>query len=231
MSLSSKNAHIDKTSILIVEDEPLLCDAYRLVFENISNNTSFSNFDLDIYNDFSSAKEAILGVDDDLHLVILDIRLRSGDYLAGNSGEGLGILLRKNLPKTKIIVVTSLTSNHRLHMILKYINPEGLLIKSEIDFISIQNDIVAVLKGNNVYSQTTIDFFKQDVGVKLNLDDIDRKILYLLSKGVKVNKLTNYVPLTTSGIEARKRRIAKVFNMNKPSIADLLHASKQKGII
>ena len=78
-------------------------------------------------------------------LVLLDIGIPSSIDKQLLCGEDIGAELRKTFPQIKIIVFTSYTSNYRLNNVLKSLNPEGFLIKSDVDFIKLIDAIDAVI--------------------------------------------------------------------------------------
>ena len=68
-----------------------------------------------------------------IDIVFLDISLppsADGEYL---SGEDLGIAIKKLLPKCKIVVATTFNDNYRIQAILKNVNPDGFLIKNDVN--------------------------------------------------------------------------------------------------
>ncbi|WP_291871161.1 hypothetical protein [Maribacter sp.] len=56
------------------------------------------------------------------------------------------------MPKTKIVIVTSTTSNYVLHSIFKKINPEGFMIKAEVDYEKFKKHMVLILQNQNCYT-------------------------------------------------------------------------------
>ena len=61
--------------------------------------------------------------------------------------------------------------------------------------------------------------------------NIDRKILYELSQGTKMNELPNVLPLSIAALERRKRILKDVFNVSGKGDRDLLKLAQNKGFI
>jgi len=63
------------------------------------------------------------------------------------------------------------------------------------------------------------------------LDEINRKILYHLSKRVKTKNLVNHVPLSLSAIEKRKSDIKMILGVENADDEELLKKAKKLGFI
>jgi DNA-binding NarL/FixJ family response regulator len=146
-------------------------------------------------------------------------------------GEDLGRKIKDVLPKTKIIISTMLNDNYRVYCLLKSLNPEGFLIKSDLTPNILIAAIDAVLKSIPYYSQSVLKLLRKQVSNDVLLDTIDRKILFELSIGTKMNEIPNALPLSIAGIEKRKRRLKQVFDMKTSSDKELLHIAREKGFI
>jgi two-component system response regulator NreC len=169
--------------------------------------------------------------DTPLDLILLDINLNpssDGQYL---SGEDLGLLIRKNFPSSKIIVITSLNSNYRINNILKSLNPIGLLIKSEIDFKILKSAFEAVLNNTPYYSSGVLQLMRKQILIDYSLDQLDRKLLHHISKGAKLRHLCETLPLSKSAIELRKRRLKLHFEIDGGDDRDLIIKAEELGFL
>ena len=63
------------------------------------------------------------------------------------------------------------------------------------------------------------------------LDEINRKIIYLLSQGVKTKSLSDHIDLSMSAIEKRKKYLKEVFEIEDGSDETLLFEARNKGFI
>ncbi|MFD2568334.1 response regulator [Pseudotenacibaculum haliotis] len=220
--------------ILIVDDHPLICEAYKSAFLHLQKKEPCFSFTIETAHtcdDANGLLEKAVEEHQDLDLVFLDISLppsKDGKIL---SGEDLGLKINKILPETKIIVSTTFNDNYRIHSIFKNINPDGFLIKNDITPLELVTAIQEVITEPPYYSKTVVKLLRKQVSSDLLLDDIDRKILYELSIGTKMREIPNMVPLSIAGIEKRKRHLKQVFNINSPDDRELILIAKEKGFI
>ena len=71
-------------------------------------------------------------------ILLLDIQLAQATESPAKTGEDIGIIARKIIPKTKIVFMSSFSDNYRINSILKTVDPEGYMVKTEIDQKSLQ---------------------------------------------------------------------------------------------
>ena len=164
--------------ILIVEDEPTLCDAYLLMLNELQRKNKISVFKAFVHNTYQSA---IVGINDMVNdrkvpdLCILDHRLNSVGSDKENGLE-LGIHLREQFPDCKIMFITSTAENFLFQIIIERIKPSAFLIKSDIDYLRTGEDIVSVLDGNLVYSKTVNHFTRNNQFSKFGMDSLELKV-------------------------------------------------------
>ncbi len=224
---------LKKYKVLIIDDHPLIVESYRNALQYLTSTNKRLTFKIDGANNcdlaYRKIKEASQkkGID----LVFLDIGLPQSADGKILSGEDLGIIIRKLLPDAKIIVITTFDNNFRIQNIFKNINPEGLLIKSDLPPKELVTAIQMVLNKKPYYTKTVIQLLRKQISNTLLLDKIDRKILYELSIGTKMKDLPKMLPLTLAGIERRKRRLVKIFKIDPHNIRGLILRAKEKGFI
>jgi DNA-binding NarL/FixJ family response regulator len=225
---------IKSYNILIIDDHPLISEAYKSAFNFIASKNIKIKFSIktahncdvanDLIKDFYTNKRL-------LNIVFLDIKLPASKDKKLISGEDLGIQINKLLPETKIIVSTTFNNNYRIHSILKNINPFAFLIKNDIVPSEIITAIESVINDTPYYSKTVIKLLRKEVSNDFLLDDIDRKILYELSVGTKMKNLPDLIPLSIAGIEKRKRHLKQIFNIDSLDDRELIINAKDKGFI
>lgn len=223
-----------KHTILIIEDHPLISEAYKQAFKAIENDIETIFFEITETRNCETAYNAIknyMANGKKLDVIFLDIMLAQSKDAKILSGEDLGVIIREVMPQTKIIVSTFLNNNYRIHNIIKNINPEGFLIKNDVNPKSLIEAINRVISNPPYYSKTVIEMLRKNVSSKIMLDDIDRKILYELSIGSKMKELPNVIPLSKAGIEKRKRILYSVFNIKENSDRQLIIKAKSSGFI
>ena len=227
MSLKNYNA-------LIIDDHPLIADAYKSAFKYIAQENEAITFQIQLAVDCDSAYNIIkstAAANKKIDIIFLDMRLppsKDGTIL---SGEDLGLKINSLLPGTKIVVSTTFNDNYRVHSIFKNINPDGFLVKNDITPVELVQAIKEVLNDPPYYSKTITKLLRNQVSNDFLLDDIDRRILYELSIGTKTKDLPAVVPLSIAGIEKRKRLLKISFDINGTDDRELILAAREKGFI
>ncbi len=220
-------------SVLIIEDHPLIIEAYKRAFSQISTNNKTLNFNIETATNCDSAYLRIndAKVNNNIDIVFLDIKLppsKDGNIM---SGEDLGAIIRKNLSKVKIIVATTFSDNYRLNAIFKNINPEGFLVKNDLNPKELVLAINTMLNNESYYCKTVLKLMRKHVSNDIIVDTIDRRLLFELSRGSKMTELPQIIPLSLAAIEKRKRRLKQVFGIGDKSDRKLLQIAEEKGFI
>ncbi|MFY0605014.1 MAG: response regulator transcription factor [Flavobacteriaceae bacterium] len=219
---------------LIIDDHPLISEAYKSAFLYIQKQDSGISFEIQVAHDCETAYEIIEHFSihkKQLDIVFLDMSLPPSKDKKILSGEDLGLHINSLLPEAKIIVSTTFNDNYRIHSIFKNINPDGFLIKNDITPKELVSAIKEVLTQPPYYSKTVMKLLRKQVSSDFLLDDIDRKILYELSVGTKMKELQDLVPLSNAGIEKRKRHLKQIFNITSQDDRELILIAKEKGFI
>lgn len=223
-----------KYSILIIDDHQLIIKNYREAIKRVGEYSENIEFIVQEAKDCSSALEKIESVSFDSYfdLVFLDIQLPASYDSKISSGEDLGVLIKKRTPKTKILVITSLSDNMRLNNIAKTINPEGFLIKSDIDY----NDIIKafediLINEGTYYSKTVINILRNHISNPQVLDGLDVQILREISNGASMKELIDLIPLSKGGIQKRKKQLKDAFRVKNNSDRELVLKARDKGYI
>jgi DNA-binding NarL/FixJ family response regulator len=223
-----------KYSVLIIDDHPLIADAYKTAFNYYSKQNKLIKFYIQTAQDCDSAFELINEFstkEKKLDIVFLDIKLPPSVGGKILSGEDLGLKINKLLPDAKIIVSTTFNDNYRVHSIFKSLDPDGFLIKNDITPKELIDTIYTVLNDPPYYSKTVVKLLRKQVANDFLLDNIDRRILYELSIGTRMKDLPDILPLSIAGIEKRKRHLKQVFNITTSDDKELLLVTKEKGFI
>lgn len=217
-------------NIFIINEHPITALAYKNVL--ISNH---ANVKLNLYisnSIFSTIRKFNQNNSDfKYHLILLDTNLTFCENDKINSLEKLCLYIKDKSPKTKIIITTAFKDNLRLINIISKINPDGVLVKSEITNLDLSLAIEQTMSGNPYYSITVIKLLRKKISQKVVLDTIDTEILKELSNGSKMMELLKFIPLTKSGIEKRKRRLKQIFHTKTNSDRELIISAKQQGFL
>jgi len=222
-----------KNKVLIIDDHPLICDSYRKALQQVMKENQDIQMQIESAENCDTAKEKIMNswTNDSWDLVFLDIRLPASKDRRILSGEDLGELIRENHPLAKIIVATTFNDNYRIQNIFKSLNPEGFLIKNDLDPKELVNAIVKIMQGGVHYSQTVSNLMRIKMHRNINIDKIDRQILFELSLGTKMKDLPNIVPLSIAGIEKRKRILKEIFDVEDQGDKALILKARELGFI
>lgn len=221
-----------KYSILIVEDHQINIDSYKRAFEIVSDDANIRFSIAEALNcDQAVEKMKAFKESNRLDLVILDINLPPSKEHGVINGETLGVLIKQRFPDCKLLVCTSHNDNLRLNSILKTLNPEAFLIKSDITFIDLISAITKLLKNSSYYSKTILNLMRKKLSQDLVLDELDVKILYEISNGARMKELEELVPLSKASIEKRKKNLKNLFGIKSNSDRELILTAKNKGFL
>jgi DNA-binding NarL/FixJ family response regulator len=220
-------------NVLIIDDHPIIADAYKSAFEFISSENKKIKFKISIANTSDQAVEIIEDSYENkgLDIVFLDISLPQSKNHKILSGEDLGIRIKQLLPKCKIIVATTFNDSLRIQAILKNVNPEGFLIKNDIDKEELITSILSIMDSTPYYSKSVLELLRKQASVNHKLDKIDRQLLYELSIGTKMKDLPNILPMSMAGIEKRKKQLKQLFDVEDNDDRSLILKAKEKGFI
>ena len=219
---------------LIIDDHPLISEAYKSAFKFLQNQNDTYSFDIHIKHNCDDAQEIIhhfVAIQKNIDIIFLDMRLPPSSDGKLLSGEDLGLKINELLPDSKIIVSTTFNDNFRVHNIIRRINPDGFLVKNDITPNELVTAIEEVLMNPPYYSKTVMKMIRNQMSSDYVLDDIDRKILYELSIGNRMKKLPEVIPLSFAGIQKRKRHLARVFEVDSNDDRELILVARDKGFL
>lgn len=163
-------------------------------------------------------------------MIFLDIILSTNNTTITLVDEDLGFI-KKFQPKTKVVVISSVSEGILIYEIIKKINPHGFLNKAEITDAVFKKALLDIQRGNRFFCRLTEKRYKDLLNEKEFLDDLNRKIITLLSQGVKTKNLPNYIDLSLSAIDKRKTQIKNFFGIDKGTDEDILINARKNGYI
>lgn len=222
-------------TVVIVKSFPLLVEVYRYLIDEIKASKSEGfRVTVETATDYQKAIDLFHQLKlagREVDLVILNLKVfdigRKG-YLAG---EDVGLLVRENHPETKIVFTSAFKNNYRINSILRNINPEGFLIKSDMDSIIFKRAIREVLNDSFYYSRSVSRWLNRMRNSDVVIDKWDRQLLYELSQNVKMKDLPSKLPLSLSTIEKRKKRIKSLFDVEEGDDHQLLLYARKFGFV
>ena len=118
--------------ILMVDDHPMIIEGYQMTL--VATKKPHQHLDIDIAHDCDMANQLIRKAADNepYDVLFFDISLPASKDGLITSGEDLAKIARVYLPDAKVIILTMFNESFRILNIIKEINPEGLLIKSDL---------------------------------------------------------------------------------------------------
>jgi len=218
-------------NILIVDDHPMTVNGYI----NVLSEENFENYQLNFTKalDCEEAYNLITDTNRQFHVAYLDLSLPPYPEKNIHSGFDLGVLIRKVNPGCTIIILTMHSEAPLVDRLIKDINPEGILCKSDIDIDEFVNAFKTIFNsdGERYMSHKIVKSLKDKVFTNFNLDSYDKQILMCLSEGIATKNIPNYVPLSLSAIEKRKSHMKSMFLQGPGDDHQLIEATKKIGII
>jgi DNA-binding NarL/FixJ family response regulator len=169
---------MQELNILIVDDHPMTVDGYI----NVLSEEKFENHELVFTKalDCKQAYEYIINSKNNgkpFNIAYLDLSLPPYPDKNINSGFDLGILLREMIPDCIIIILTMHSESALVDRLIKEINPQGILCKSDIDIDEFLNAFKIIFSGDNYLSSKIVKSLKDKVFDAYKLDNYDKQIL------------------------------------------------------
>lgn len=218
--------------ILMTDDHPIIIEGYQNTL--LATKKESQDLIIDIANNCDQSIDLMnKSIEDEkeYNILFMDISLPPSSDGSITSGEDLSKHARTILPDAKIIILTMFNEPFRIHNIIKEINPEGFVVKSDLTSRELASAFQAVVNNPPFYSTTVTSFLRKTHASEIEIDDIDRKILYLLSQGIKTKSLTKHLGVSTSSIEKRKKSLKEVFSVEDGQDETLLSEAKKMGFL
>lgn len=218
--------------ILIVDDHPLLIDAYiNLISCTVDKYKIYflkGTNAKDAYNIIKLNHIEKINID----LAIFDISIP--EYKEENifDGTDLAIEFKNKFIDSKVIIISMHDEGCLLSKIFNKIQPDGFLNKSDINFDTFSTTISKILENEVIISNTIIKALKKFNELKYKFDDIDYEIIKLLEKDIKTKDIPPIIGLTLSAIEKRKKNIKfHLLNGEKGNDVDIVKKAKTLKVI
>lgn len=217
-----------KIRILMVDDHPSMIEGYKIILSY--NDLGYEVETISAYN-CESAYHIVNEDNTAFDLYFLDFSLPPYEEKNILSGKDLAAFIREKHADAKLVILTSHSESIILYDIIRSVNPEGVLVKSDFSAEELLQAFGQILKGEVYHSATVKQNVKELLSNKIYLDDFNRKIITLLAQGIKTKNLPNHINLSISAIEKRKAQIRDYFNLEKGTDEDILKEAKTLGLI
>jgi DNA-binding NarL/FixJ family response regulator len=197
-------------NVLLVDDHQSIIEAYSNYLNQFED--TYSNFRLNVKTAMC-CDSAIVIIENSrsIDVAFVDMRLPRSKNGKFKSGEDLGVLLKKTFPKIKIVIITGHYETLILSSILQNVNPEAMLLKGDIDGKTVLEALSKICNGIPYYSISVLNLLRKKISSSINLDPLDKLMLYELWKGTKTKDLVKVLPLSIGAIEKRKRNVRDKF--------------------
>lgn len=227
----SEEVDLKVVRILAVDDHEMTTTGYKYILEG----EPFEKFEVrvDIATTYAAGKEKIEFSARSLNydIILLDIQLFAPHEKEIRNGEDLGVLARKLVPETKVVFMSSYSDNLRINSIFKSVDPDGYMVKSEIDEKSLRAMVETVMDKPPYYTAGAFSAIRRRMKNDVVLDELDRKILYYLSIGTRTKDIAPLISSATTTVESRKRQLKTLFGMENGNDIALIEEARKKGFI
>lgn len=215
--------------ILMVDDHQMMIEGYKSV---LSLNDKYT-VESTAANNCETAYKIItnpsnLNVFD---LVFLDYSLPPYPEQNIYSGEDLALLVRKYMPNTKIIMLTTHSDAIKLFTIVKKVQPNALVVKSDFQPEQLIEILNKVLEGFTYYSELVHERIKERLLSQGLLDRIDRQIIVLISEGFLIKSIATQLNVSEDTVKKRKSKIKDLLGIEKGSDEDILKECRLLGLL
>ena len=215
----------------MVDDHPIIIEGYQNTL--MATKKDDQTLLIDTANSCDAANQLMQRASKEkpYDICFFDISLPSSADGTINSGEDLALIARSILPEAKIVILTMFNESYRIHNIIKEISPDGFLIKSDLTSSELAEAFQHILNSPPYYSSTVSNFLRKTVTSDIYVDEINRKILHLLSQGIKTRSLVEHIDLSMSAIEKRKKQMKLLFSVEDGKDETLLEEARKKGFL
>ncbi len=227
MTIETASAKLRK-NILIVDDHPFIIQGYKNAITRYKpEQYEFSILDA---KDCESAYHLITNPELSFDIAFLDISMPSYEAMNLYSGEDLAKLILEHMPDCKIIMLTMFTEFLKLKTLIHNVNPRGLVIKNDLTFDELLNAFDKVIKNQVYYSKSILEMLESHDN-SIEIDLFDKQILFHLSKGTKIQDMSQFIPISLNAIETRKLNLKELLDIVGSEDVELVKAAKSKGLI
>lgn len=214
--------------ILMIDDHPSQIEGYKVI---LAYNSMGLAIETTCCYTSEKAFEIIAVDSNDFDIVFLDRNLPEYAAKSIYSGEDLGVLIKRHLPGSKIVIITSHSEAFILYNMIKKIDPAGLLVKSDFTADDLLVAFENIVNGENHYSQTVQESIARMLSKETYLDSYNRQIIMLLSQGIKTKNLPEHLNISLSAIEKRKAQVKDYLCIDKGTDEDIVREAKRLGFI
>lgn len=164
-------------------------------------------------------------------IILLDISMFPDSAKEERGGQDLGLLAKQISPTSKVVFLSSFSDSYRINNILKTVNPDGYMVKSEVDQRTLQQMVTTVMDKPPYYTAAALQAIRRKMANEDQIDERDKKILYQLSIGTKTKDISNVVAAATTTVENRKRQLKTIFGVENGNDFALIEEARKRGFL
>ena len=224
-----QNSQRKAISILMIDDHPSQIEGYKVILKY--NTLGLRIQVTTCYNSETAYWLVTNSHTSDFDLVFLDFSLPAYPEKNIQSGEDLGMVIKKHMPNSRIVVLTSHSETFLLYNIVKKINPAGILVKSDFSAEDLLDAFNIIVGGEQYQSPTVKQCIKELLAKEAYLDTPNRQIITLLAQGIKTKSLPEHLKMSLSAIEKRKAQVKDYLCVEKGTDEDIVREAKRLGFI
>jgi len=222
---------MEAIKILMIDDHPSQIEGYKVILDCSDLGDDIA---VTACYDCESAYRLISSENREMDFDIVFLDKNMPPYLEKgiHSGEDLVPIIRRYMPQSKVIILTSHIEAFVLYNIVSKFQPMGLLVKSDFKAEELVEAIKQIMHGTVYHSQTVKASMQQLLAKKEFLDSYNRQIILLLSQGIKTKSMPQYLNISLSAIEKRKAQIKDYFCIeSKGTDEEIVKEARRLGFI
>ena len=214
--------------ILLVEDHDLFVQGYLRMFELLEA----SMHSVDIARNCAEGLRLLTSNHSEPYdFVFLDWSIPPDESANLHHGGDLVTLIKAHSPFGRLLVLTSHVEAIFLYNLYKDFSPDALICKVDFRVEDFKEVYDTMLRNESYFSPTARAQIKKISAKENYLDNYNRQIILLLSKGIMTKSLHEILPLSVSAIDKRKAQIKDYFLLNKGSDEEIILAARKEGLI
>ncbi|WP_298486417.1 histidine kinase [uncultured Maribacter sp.] len=218
--------------ILAIDDHEMTPLGYKYILEG----TEFEDFEVkvDVARGFELGKSKIeTSGRSSIHydIILLDIQLFPTHLHDERSGEDLGKLARQVSPDSKVVFMSSFSDSYKINSVFKTVDPDGYMVKSEIDEKSLIAMVETVVANPPYYTAGALAAVRRKMANDIVIDEVDKKILFNLSIGVRTKDIAPLISAAITTVESRKRQLKTLFGIDSGNDLALIEEARKRGFI
>lgn len=229
--MNEEDEELRVVRILAIDDHEMTSTGYKYILE--AENFDDFRVRVDIATSYEAGKEKIEFSARSLNydIILLDIQLFPTHERDIRSGEDLGVLAREIVPESRVVFMSSYSDNLRINSIFKSVDPDGYMVKSEIDEKSLRTMVETVIDKPPYYTAGAFTAIRRRMKNDLVIDELDKKILYYISIGTRTKDIAPLISSATTTVESRKRQLKTLFGIESGNDIALIEEARRKGFI